>query len=158
MSDWSLDLARKTYSIPHWSEGYFEVDSAGRILPKMELEIEARRVVRRSDGLDDEIRELELIEGGILQSERNLEDGISAEIPRWLELLHKPFEREILVRERTEGRLARAADERGHLDGVDLRERFEVLDAESAGAGEADSHRALSRMMCPTAVFDAGTW
>ena len=31
MSDWSLDLARKTYSIPHWSEGYFEVDSAGRI-------------------------------------------------------------------------------------------------------------------------------
>ena len=31
MSDWSLDLARKTYSIPHWSEGYFEVDGAGRI-------------------------------------------------------------------------------------------------------------------------------
>ena len=24
MSAWSLDLARKTYSIPHWSEGYFE--------------------------------------------------------------------------------------------------------------------------------------
>ena len=31
MSDWSLDLARKTYSIPHWSEGYYEVDGAGRI-------------------------------------------------------------------------------------------------------------------------------
>ncbi len=31
MSDWSLDQARKTYSIPHWSEGYFDVDTAGRI-------------------------------------------------------------------------------------------------------------------------------
>ncbi|RDZ26796.1 arginine decarboxylase [Lysobacter silvisoli] len=31
MSDWSLDQARKTYSIPHWSEGYFDVDAAGRI-------------------------------------------------------------------------------------------------------------------------------
>ncbi len=32
MSDWSLDLARKTYSIPHWSDGYFDVDAAGRIV------------------------------------------------------------------------------------------------------------------------------
>ena len=31
MSQWSLDLARKTYSIPHWSEGYFDVDAQGRI-------------------------------------------------------------------------------------------------------------------------------
>lgn len=31
MSDWSIDQARKTYSIPHWSEGYFDVDAAGRI-------------------------------------------------------------------------------------------------------------------------------
>ncbi|RZA19467.1 MAG: arginine decarboxylase [Lysobacteraceae bacterium] len=31
MSDWSLDLARKTYSIPHWSDGYFDVDAQGRI-------------------------------------------------------------------------------------------------------------------------------
>jgi len=31
MTAWSLDLARKTYSIPHWSEGYFDVDAAGRI-------------------------------------------------------------------------------------------------------------------------------
>lgn len=31
MSDWSIDLARKTYSIPYWSEGYFDVDAAGRI-------------------------------------------------------------------------------------------------------------------------------
>jgi arginine decarboxylase len=26
MSDWSPDLARKTWSIPHWSGGYFDVD------------------------------------------------------------------------------------------------------------------------------------
>ena len=31
MTAWSLDHARKTYSIPHWSEGYFDVDDAGRI-------------------------------------------------------------------------------------------------------------------------------
>jgi arginine decarboxylase len=31
MSTWSLDQARKTYSIPHWSEGYFDVDGSGRI-------------------------------------------------------------------------------------------------------------------------------
>jgi arginine decarboxylase len=31
MTDWSLDLARKTYSIPHWADGYFDVDAQGRI-------------------------------------------------------------------------------------------------------------------------------
>ncbi|GAB3344579.1 arginine decarboxylase [Lysobacter tyrosinilyticus] len=31
MTAWSLDQARKTYSIPHWAEGYFDVDAAGRI-------------------------------------------------------------------------------------------------------------------------------
>ncbi|MBW3551429.1 MAG: arginine decarboxylase, partial [Proteobacteria bacterium] len=31
MSDWSPDQARKTYSIPHWSEGYYDVDATGRI-------------------------------------------------------------------------------------------------------------------------------
>ncbi|GAB3387053.1 arginine decarboxylase [Lysobacter fragariae] len=31
MTAWSLDQARKTYSIPHWSEGYYDVDAAGRI-------------------------------------------------------------------------------------------------------------------------------
>ena len=29
---WSIDQARKTYSIPHWAEGYFDVDAAGRIV------------------------------------------------------------------------------------------------------------------------------
>ncbi|NYZ61901.1 arginine decarboxylase [Luteimonas deserti] len=32
MTSWSIDHARKTYSIPHWSEGYFDVDPAGRIV------------------------------------------------------------------------------------------------------------------------------
>ncbi|MEN4902911.1 arginine decarboxylase [Luteimonas sp. TWI1437] len=32
MTAWSTDHARKTYSIPHWSEGYFDVDDAGRIV------------------------------------------------------------------------------------------------------------------------------
>ena len=29
---WTTDLARKTYSIPHWADGYFDVDAAGRIV------------------------------------------------------------------------------------------------------------------------------
>ena len=32
MATWSIEQARKTYSIPHWSEGYFDVDAAGRIV------------------------------------------------------------------------------------------------------------------------------
>jgi arginine decarboxylase len=32
MPAWSLDRARHTYSIPYWSEGYFDVDEAGRML------------------------------------------------------------------------------------------------------------------------------
>ena len=32
MSDWSIDQARKTYSIPHWSEGYVDVDAAGQVV------------------------------------------------------------------------------------------------------------------------------
>ena len=34
MSDWSADQARKTYSIPHWSDGYFDVDGKGHIVVK----------------------------------------------------------------------------------------------------------------------------
>jgi arginine decarboxylase len=32
MSEWSIDRARRTYSIPHWGEGYFDVDAGGRIV------------------------------------------------------------------------------------------------------------------------------
>lgn len=32
MSAWSIDHARKTYSIPHWAGGYFDVDTRGRIV------------------------------------------------------------------------------------------------------------------------------
>lgn len=31
---WSIDLARKTYSIAHWADGYFDVGSDGRIVVK----------------------------------------------------------------------------------------------------------------------------
>jgi arginine decarboxylase len=31
MSDWSIERARHTYSIPHWSEGYVDVDARGRL-------------------------------------------------------------------------------------------------------------------------------
>jgi arginine decarboxylase len=32
MTAWSPDQARKTYSIPHWAEGYFDVDATGRMM------------------------------------------------------------------------------------------------------------------------------
>ncbi|MGI8560972.1 MAG: arginine decarboxylase [Luteimonas sp.] len=32
MTAWSTDQARKTYSIPHWAEGYFDVGANGRIV------------------------------------------------------------------------------------------------------------------------------
>ena len=32
MTDWSQETARKTYSIPHWSDGYYDVDARGRIV------------------------------------------------------------------------------------------------------------------------------
>ena len=32
MTHWSPDLARKTYSIPHWADGYFDVDAQGRVV------------------------------------------------------------------------------------------------------------------------------
>lgn len=32
MTDWSLDHARRTYSIPHWADGYFDVDQAGHMV------------------------------------------------------------------------------------------------------------------------------
>src|SRR5690606_35070457 len=28
MTDWSLDHARRIWSIPHWSEGYYDVDDS----------------------------------------------------------------------------------------------------------------------------------
>ncbi|MDR2872169.1 MAG: arginine decarboxylase [Xanthomonadaceae bacterium] len=31
MSDWSIEQARKTWSIPYWSDGYFDVDAHGRL-------------------------------------------------------------------------------------------------------------------------------
>ncbi len=34
MPAWSLDRARHTYSIPYWSDGYFDVDSTGRMVAR----------------------------------------------------------------------------------------------------------------------------
>ena len=34
MTAWSIDQARKTYSIPHWASGYFDVDAAGRVVAR----------------------------------------------------------------------------------------------------------------------------
>ena len=31
-NDWTIDAARHTYAIPHWSDGYVDVDAAGNLL------------------------------------------------------------------------------------------------------------------------------
>ena len=41
MTAWSIDHARKTYSIPHWAEGYFDVDAAGRIVVRPQGDVHA---------------------------------------------------------------------------------------------------------------------
>jgi hypothetical protein len=48
-------------------------------------------------------------------------------------------------------------DDRGDLDTVDLFQSVEMLLSEGADACDHDPHRAFSRIMWPTAVFDAGT-
>jgi arginine decarboxylase len=32
MTPWDIDSARRLYSVPYWSEGYFDIDAAGRVL------------------------------------------------------------------------------------------------------------------------------
>lgn len=32
MANWSIDEARRTYSVPYWSEGYVDIDAAGRVI------------------------------------------------------------------------------------------------------------------------------
>ena len=34
MSDWSVQRARRTYSVPYWGEGYFDIDERGRALAR----------------------------------------------------------------------------------------------------------------------------
>ena len=34
MTDWSIEQARQTYNVAHWSEGYFDIDSAGQLLAR----------------------------------------------------------------------------------------------------------------------------
>ncbi len=34
MSEWTIDRARRTYSVAHWGEGYFDIDAAGRVIVK----------------------------------------------------------------------------------------------------------------------------
>ena len=77
MSDWSIERARQTYSIQHWSEGYFDADAQGRIvvrprgaggpsvaLPEVVAEAERKGLklpllVRFSDILGDRLARLQ---------------------------------------------------------------------------------------------------
>ena len=34
MADWTPDHARKTYSIPHWADGYFDVNAEGHVVAR----------------------------------------------------------------------------------------------------------------------------
>src|SRR5690606_4165101 len=67
------------------------------------------------------------------------------------------------------GRLEGASDQGHDFDAVDVADGIEMLGAEGAGTGETGSDRhgwspaapdapSFSRIMWPTAVFDAGPW
>jgi arginine decarboxylase len=77
MSDWDIDTARRLYSVPHWSSGYFDINVAGHLMARpfgakdpvaidlYELTQEVQRLglalpvlVRFSDILHDRLREL----------------------------------------------------------------------------------------------------
>ena len=34
MTDWTIEQARQTYNVAHWSEGYFDINAAGQVLAK----------------------------------------------------------------------------------------------------------------------------
>ncbi|GAB4351405.1 MAG: arginine decarboxylase [Gammaproteobacteria bacterium] len=34
MSHWNLETARQTYNLPHWSEGYFDINEAGHLIAR----------------------------------------------------------------------------------------------------------------------------
>ncbi len=57
MTDWSIEQARQTYNIAHWSEGYFDINQAGQVLvqprPQQNHSINLARLV-------EEIKELHL--------------------------------------------------------------------------------------------------
>ena len=74
---WSIDRARQVYSIPHWSDGYFDIDDEGRMcaqprgeggpqlaLPEVieratEAGLKLPLLVRFSDILGDRLRKMQ---------------------------------------------------------------------------------------------------
>jgi arginine decarboxylase len=98
MPAWSLDRARHTYSIPYWSDGYFDVDAAGRmcalprgaggpVLPLPDILAEATAqglklplLLRFSDILGDRLRKLQAAFGRAM-AELGYQGGYTAVYP-----------------------------------------------------------------------------
>jgi arginine decarboxylase len=98
MPAWSLDRARHTYSIPYWSDGYFDVDAAGRmcalprgaggpVLPLPDILAEATAqglklplLLRFSDILGDRLRKLQAAFGRAM-AELDYQGGYTAVYP-----------------------------------------------------------------------------
>ena len=98
MSAWTVDRARRTYSVPHWSDGYFDIDAQGRALaqplgvdgPKIVLDevIEAARaeglrlpvLLRFSDILGHRLARLQAAFAGAM-AEADYRGGYTAIYP-----------------------------------------------------------------------------
>jgi arginine decarboxylase len=98
MPAWSLDRARHTYSIPYWSDGYYDVDAAGRmcalprgaggpVLPLPDILAEATAqglklplLLRFSDILGDRLRKLQSAFGRAM-AELDYQGGYTAVYP-----------------------------------------------------------------------------
>jgi len=55
MTDWTIDQARQTYNVAHWSEGYFDINTAGQVVanprPQQANGIKLSRLVKDIKGL-----------------------------------------------------------------------------------------------------------
>ncbi len=98
MPAWSLDRARHTYSIPYWSDGYFDVDAEGRMcaLPRgaggpvlpipailehaSAAELKLPLLLRFSDILGDRLRKMQAAFGKAM-AELNYTGGYTAVYP-----------------------------------------------------------------------------
>ena len=98
MPAWSLDRARHTYSIPYWSDGYYDVDAAGRMcalprgtggpmlaLPEILDQATAQGLklpllLRFSDILGDRLRKLQAAFGRAM-AELDYQGGYTAVYP-----------------------------------------------------------------------------
>lgn len=87
MKRWNIDAARNTYNLPHWSEGYFDVNETGNLI--------ARPTRRSSDGeidlkaLVEEIHERDLALPVLVRFSDIVQDRVDELCNAFAEAMHR---------------------------------------------------------------------